>query len=500
MVRGGGDEQLGDSFIGQVVEAVRPHRFDGGVDAWRVLAAHHETIEKWLTTDGLTVVKVHDLLARRGVAVPQRTLHRYALEVCDVGRGRRGTTVRVAEGKPGDELQVDFGTLGRIFDPPTGRSRDCWALVFTPVVSRYGFVWLSFRQTTEDVIAGFEAAWAFYGGVFSTVIPDNLKAIVDRAHPLEPRLSEAFVEYAQCRGFAIDPARVRSPQDKGRVERTVPFVRRSFFAGETFGDLADAQRRAECWCRERAGMRVHGTIQARPAEVFRLEEAPALRPAPATPYDLPLYVSAKVHRDHHIEVSRALYSVPGDLIGARVEVRADASSCASSTRGQLVKVHPRQQPGRRGHRRQRPPVGEDRLRPARRRSPPAHGGRPRGGDRGVRRCAVVGAASVDPHAPGLRARGARHQVGRRPGRGRLPKGPRGGSRQRSPDWALERVTEATPEESPPAGMVIPARFARPPEHFGITKKPDPSIGDGAPSGVEAKSHQGFCRDVAGDAG
>jgi hypothetical protein len=241
--------------------------------------------------------------------------------------------------------RFDFGKLGRICDPGTAKMRDCWALVFTPVVSRYSFVWLTYRQTVADVIAGFEAAWEFYAGIFATVIPDNLKAIVVAADPLEPRLNQAFVEYAQARGFVIDPARVRSPQDKPRVERVVPFVRQSFFAGEMFIDLADAQRRAEVWCRQRAGMRMHGTLQARPAEVFRLEEQPVLAPPPATPYDLPIYATAKVHRDHHIEVAKALYSVPGNLIGDQVEVRADRSLVRVFSRGQLVKVHPRQAPG-----------------------------------------------------------------------------------------------------------------------------------------------------------
>jgi transposase len=344
LVRDGGEEQLSDEFVGAVVEAVRPHRSDGRGDAWRVLAANHDLIEDWLKKDGLTVVKVHDLLGRRGIVVPQRTLHRYALEVCDVGRGRRGTTVRVNDGEPGDELQIDFGRLGLVPDG-TGRRRVCHALIFTPVVSRYTFVWLSFGQRIDDVIAGCEAAWVFFGGVFATVIPDNMKAIVDKADATEPRLNQAFVEYAQSRGFVIDPARVRSPQDKPRVERTVPFVRQSFFAGETFVDLADAQRRAEVWCRERAGMRVHGTIQARPAEVFRVEEQPRLRLAPNDVYDVPIYTTAKVHRDHHIEVARALYSVPGNLIGQRVEVRADRSLARVFARGQLIKVHPRQQPG-----------------------------------------------------------------------------------------------------------------------------------------------------------
>jgi len=345
LVRDGGEGQLCDEFIGSVVEAVRPHRSDGHGEAWRLLVARHDRIEAWLKKDGLTVVKVGELLCREGVKVPERTLHRYADEVCDVGRGRRGTTVRVDDGEPGDELQVDFGKMGRVFDPEVGRLRDCHALIFTPVVSRYSFVWLTHRQTTGDVIAGFEAAWVFYGGVFKTVIPDNMKTVVDKANPLEPRLNQAFVEYAQARGFVVDPARVRSPQDKPRVERTVPFVRQSFFAGESFIDLADAQRRVEQWCRVRAGMRVHGTIQARPAEVFGVEEAPVLSPAPTGLYDVPIYANAKVHRDHHIEVAKALYSIPGNLIGQQVDVRADRALVRVYARGQLVKVHPRQAPG-----------------------------------------------------------------------------------------------------------------------------------------------------------
>jgi transposase len=347
LVREGGEEQLTEVFMGSVVERVRPHRAEGRGQAWQLLVGEHAQIQRWLTSEGLTVVKVHELLGRRGIVVPERTLHRYALEVCDVGRGRRGTTVRVNDGKPGDELQVDFGRLGLLPDPSSGRRRVCQGLIFTPVVSRYTFVWCSFGQTIDDVIAGCEAAWAFYDGVFATLIPDNMKAIVDRAHSVEPRLNQAFVEYAQDRGFLIDPARVRSPQDKPRVERTVPFVRNSFFAGEAFLDLPDAQRRADTWCRGRAGMRIHGTLQARPAEVFRLEEHPVLRPAPTGLYDLPLYATVKVHRDHHVEVAKALYSVPGNLIGRHVQARADSQLVRVFSRGQLVKVHPRMPAGKR---------------------------------------------------------------------------------------------------------------------------------------------------------
>ena len=345
LARDGGEGQLGDELLGQVCEAVRPHRPDGRGRAWTTLQANHDQLKTWLVEEGLTVVKAHDLLTRRGTVVPERTLHRYALEVLGIGRSARTTTVRVADCEPGSELQVDFGKMGLIADPATAKNRVVWALILTAVYSRHCFVWLSFRQTTEAVIAGCEAAWAFFGGVFAVVIPDNMAAIVDKADPLSPRLNRAFVEYAQARAFVVDPARVRTPTDKPRVERVVPFVRNSMFAGEGFVDLAHAQRHAEGWCRTRAGLRTHGTTQCRPAELFALEEQPRLLAAPASPYDLPVYATPKVHRDHHVEVAKALYSVPGDLIGEHVDARADRQLVRISHRGQLVKVHPRMAAG-----------------------------------------------------------------------------------------------------------------------------------------------------------
>jgi len=134
--------------------------------------------------------------------------------------------------------------------------------------------------------------------------------IVAKADPVSPRFTDAFREYAQARGFVIDPARVAHPTDKPRVESAVRFVRRSFFAGENFVGLQEAQPAVERWCLTEAGMRIHGTIQARPLEVFRAEEAPRLLTVPAGRYDLPLYGTAKVHRDHHIEVAKALVLDP----------------------------------------------------------------------------------------------------------------------------------------------------------------------------------------------
>jgi transposase len=329
-------------LLGQVVLAVRPVRPAGHGASWEALGAVRAEVAGWVG-DGVTLVKIGELLARRGVDVPYRTLARFAAAECGYSSARARVTVPVADGEPGGEVQVDFGYLGMIVDE--GRRRKLHALVFTAVFSRYCFVFLTFSQTTLAVIAGCEAAWEFFGGVFKVVVPDNLKPVVDAADRLEPRWNREWLEYAQARGLVVDPARVASPQDKGRVEAGVKFVQRSFFAGEQFTGVVDAQRRVEDWCRHRAGMRVHGTTRARPAEVFAQLEAPVLSPVPQEPYRVPAWSEAKVARDFHVRAQNAFYSVPYRLVGQQVTVRADGTLVKIYHRGQVIRTHPQKPAG-----------------------------------------------------------------------------------------------------------------------------------------------------------
>jgi transposase len=502
LVRDGDEEQITDVLLAVVVEAVRPARPRGHGGAWEALVPHQAQITTWVDPDGddLTLVKVHDLLARRGVLVPYRTLHRFAVQRCGFGRAER-TTVRLADPEPGSECQIDFGRMGLLFDPGSGRRRVVHALVVTACCSRHCLVWLTFHQTTEAVIAGLEAAWVFFGGVFRVVIPDNMSPIVDDADPLNPRFNQAFVEYAQARGFVIDTARVRHPRDKARVERGVPYVRRSFFAGEDFRDLLDAQARAERWCVEVAGLRVHGTTQRRPAEVFATEEAHLLLPAPGEPYDLPVYARPKVHRDHHIEVARALYSVPGNLIGRHVEVRADRALVRVSYRGQVVKVHPRLEPGRR--------VTDPADLPSEktayalrdiehlRRLARSHGDA----------IGVYATALLDNPLPWTKMRQVYRLLGlvRRYGEARVEDACRRALEAEAIDVGLiGRMLERAVEPQAPLpgmGTVVSARFARDDAHFAVAgrERPHSSIDPACDRGIEANTAAGSGADVAEEA-
>jgi hypothetical protein len=255
--------------------------------------------------------------------------------------------VHVNDAPPGQEAQVDFGKMGILLDPETERRRVLWTLIITLSFSRYMFVWPSFVQTTAAVCEGLDRAFRFFGAMPHTIIPDNMSAIVATPDALAPRLTEAFADYAQARGLFVDPARVRAPKDKPRVENQVAYVRESWFDGETFTSLADARASAEAWCRDVAGARVHGTTRKVPREEFEQVERATMLAPPTEPFDVPIWTTAKVHPDHHIEIARALYSVPSihRRNGAHVRVRADRSLVRIYVGTALVKTHARQPPG-----------------------------------------------------------------------------------------------------------------------------------------------------------
>jgi transposase len=306
------------------------------------LVAHRDQIEAWLG-EGLRLTKIYRRLRAQGVAVPYSSLHRFARAQLDFGAPT--ITVRVAEPPPGEAAEIDFGLLGLWLDPARGQRRRVWGLLVTLCYSRYAFLWVTLRQDLPAVLDGLEAAWVFFGGVVKRLVEDNLKPVVTRADRYTPGIDRVFLEYAQFRGFVVDPASVRHATGKPKVERGIPYCREDFFRGETFRDVAEMRTRAVVWCRDIAGTRVHGTTRHVPRLVFEAIEQAALLPLSPEPFDRPTWAEATIHPDYHLQFRRALYSVGTAHIGKRVDVRGDSRLVRIYYRGELIKVHPRQPPG-----------------------------------------------------------------------------------------------------------------------------------------------------------
>jgi len=340
---------LTDEQVHGIAQCVQSRPLVAPSAEWKDVEQHRERIERWLRGDAetrpLRLTKIHTLLVRdHGLHASYDTLWRFATG--QLGWRKKTDTVRVDDPPPGQEAQIDFGEMGRLIDTATGKLRKLWVLIVTLSFSRYQFVWPTFRQTTEAVCEGLDHAWWFFGAMSRSLIPDNMSAIVKDADALNPVLVAAFVDYVQARGIFVDPARVRAPKDKPRVENQVAYVRESWFDGETFVDIDDSRRSAEHWCRDIAGMRVHGTTRRVPYEVFESIEKPAMLAAPDAPFDVPMWIDkAKVHPDHHIQVAHALYSVPNRYLRKYVRVRADKTQVKIYFGTELIKMHPRKAPG-----------------------------------------------------------------------------------------------------------------------------------------------------------
>jgi transposase len=311
-----------------------------------MLEPYREQIALWLDQDHLLLTRIQELLeAHHRVQVKYTTLRRYVRQAGLWKQPR--STVRMAPTAPGEVAEMDFGKLGTLIDPLTSKRQVVYGLLVVLVYSRYAFFWPLVQQTVEATIEGLEQAWAFFGGLPVRLILDNFPAAVAGPDALNPRPTRAFVEYSQARGLLLDPARVRSPRDKPHVESGIRFSRERWWKGGHFADLADSRQQAEHWCRNVAGLRVHGTTRRLPRVVFEDEERRHLQPYDGIVYDVPLWKDVSVHPDHHVSVQYALYSAPSTTCppGTKLEARCDRALVKLYRAGELVKVHPRKPKG-----------------------------------------------------------------------------------------------------------------------------------------------------------
>ncbi len=238
---------------------------------------------------------------------------------CKQFRNTTPTAVVRVHRAPGEELQVDFGYIGQIYDPHSGRMRKAYVFVATLSHSRHQYAEIVFEQKIATWLALHRRAFEYFGGVPRRVVPDNLKAAVSKALIIDPILAEAYRRFALHYNFLISPTRPRTPQHKGKVENGVHYVKRNFIAGRTFVDVDAANARLKIWVKETAGARIHGTTRQAPWKLFHDIEQSELQPLPEKPFHLLAIKPVKVHRDCHITLERNYYSVPHRYIGQRLD-------------------------------------------------------------------------------------------------------------------------------------------------------------------------------------
>jgi len=253
---------------------------------------------------------------------------------------------RRMECERGEEAQVDFGT-GAWIELPNGKRRKSHVFRIVLSYSRKGYSEAVYRQTTEDFIRCIENAFWHFGGVPQVLVIDNLKAAVKQPDWYDPELNPKIQSFCEHYGVVILPTKPRTPRHKGKIESGVGYVQDNGLKGHRFPNLEAENDHLVHWESTIADTRLHGTIRKQVGKLFQEVERGALKPLPVERF--PFFHEGKrsVHRDGHVEVAKAYYSVPPEYLGHRLWVRWDLRLVRIfNGRMEQIAVHVRQEPGR----------------------------------------------------------------------------------------------------------------------------------------------------------
>jgi transposase len=253
---------------------------------------------------------------RQGIAV----LRRYLAKV-RAPRSRKAY-LRI-EPEIGEQAQVDWGSFGHLRIGNGQRPLSAFSMVLS--WSRAMYVDFSLDQRMETFLAMHKRALESFGGVPRRVLYDNLKSVVLHHVGSTVQFNPTFLLFAGHYLFEPTAAPVRYPEAKGRVESSIKYLRHSFFYGRTFSTLADVRQQVARWLEETANARLHAATRERPADRLLVERT-RLRALPPKPYDTDRIEPVIISKEARVHLDSNTYSVPPDLVGKPVHIRADETS------------------------------------------------------------------------------------------------------------------------------------------------------------------------------
>lgn len=246
---------------------------------------------------------------------------------------------------PGDKMFVDYaGATLEVIDSNTGEIRKAQLFVATLGASNYTFAEATWSQGIADWIGSHVRALNFFGGCPRSVVPDNLKSAVIKAHPFDPTINESYAEWARHYDIAILPTRVRKPKDKAKVEAAVLLAERwivaalrntKFFSlhelNQAIGELLEK-------------LNTHPFKKMKGSRLTAFEELdkPALKSLPTEAYEFADWKKARVGIDYHVEVFKRYYSVPYQYAKQEVMVRIRERTIEVFAKGKRIASHVRQ--------------------------------------------------------------------------------------------------------------------------------------------------------------
>lgn len=246
--------------------------------------------------------------------------------------------------KGGEKLFVDFcGMTVSVVNLETGEVSEAQIFVACLGASNYTYAEAVPSQTLANWIGAHQRALAFFGGVPTAIVPDNLKAGVTDPCRYEPGINSTYQDFADHYNVIILPARPNAPRDKSKVENAVLQVERHILAPlrdqrfSSFTKLNEALHQGLERLNHRQ-MREYGQSRRQRFEQVDQRE---LKPLPSSDFEYAEWKKAKVNLDYHIEVERHYYSVPYEYVRKSVMVKISESLVEIFHEHQRIAIHQR---------------------------------------------------------------------------------------------------------------------------------------------------------------
>ena len=275
-----------------------------------------EQIQKWVMEDHCTnceviFVRLQKLGYTGGISILKTYVH--PLRPAVAGHA----PVQRYETKPGEQVQFDWGEF--VYEHE-GTMRKFYGFTAVLGYSRMRFVTFVKRCDTPTLIRCLMEAFEYFGGLTKTVLTDRMKSVILEMEENKPRWNPRFADFMVSIAVAARVCKPYTPQTKGKVERTVSYVKQSMWPGVIFSDLDDLNLQAHAWC-ERINSRVHRTTHARPIDRLAEEQLRSLPEAFA--WERFATEDRKVTWDGYVSYDGVLYGLPGilALAGKQVQVR-----------------------------------------------------------------------------------------------------------------------------------------------------------------------------------
>jgi transposase len=297
-------------------------------------STYHIQIDNWMNL-GYTKLKIWQILKDDYKLTPTYSAF---LKYCKSHHKKSPQAFIVQTPPPGEEAEVDFGYAGLI-PAAEGKQMKVWIFVMTLSYSRLGYYGAAIDQSAPTFMTLHQEAFSFIGGVPRTVKLDNLKAAVIKNTRYDLEFTRDFLSFSQHYNFVIKPCSPFEPNQKGKVESGVGYVKKNFLSGRTFTDLSDLRTQLKDWMINIANARTHGTTKKVPRAAFASDEKSYLQPLPDTPFTIVVPVFRKVKLNCHLNYQNNYYSVPAKYVGEMVEVRQNGNRIAIFFQNQEIASH-----------------------------------------------------------------------------------------------------------------------------------------------------------------